>query len=79
MRDPYKGYRLSKSVIGFAVRYYYRYKISLRDLSEMLEDRGLSGTYKRYEIGAKPGGLFMTEGFVKKGDQLLKINGISMK
>jgi transposase-like protein len=33
MRDPYKGYRLLKSVIGFAVRYYYRYKISLRDLS----------------------------------------------
>ncbi|WP_051908760.1 IS6 family transposase [Candidatus Odyssella acanthamoebae] len=46
MRDHYKGYRLPKSVIGFAVRYYYRYKISLRDLSEMLEDRGLSVTYE---------------------------------
>ncbi|AIK96611.1 IS6 family transposase [Candidatus Odyssella acanthamoebae] len=46
MRDHYKGYRLPKSVIGFAVRYYYRSKISLRDLSEMLQDRGLSVTYE---------------------------------
>ncbi len=46
MRDHYKGYCLPKSVIGFAVRYYYRCKISLRDLSEMLEDRGLSVTYE---------------------------------
>jgi putative transposase len=46
MRETYKGYHLPKSVIGFAVRYYYRYKISLRDLSEMLEDRGLSIPYE---------------------------------
>ncbi len=46
MGDPYKGCRFSKSVISFAIHYYYRYKISLRDLSEMLQDRGLSVTYE---------------------------------
>lgn len=46
MRDHYKGYRFPKSVIGFAVRYYYRYKVSLRDLSEMLQDRGVFVTYE---------------------------------
>jgi putative transposase len=42
MRDYYKGYRLPKSVISFAVPYYYRYKIRLKELSEMLQDRDLS-------------------------------------
>jgi len=46
MRDHYKGYRMPKSVIGFAVRYYHRYKLSLRDVSELLHDRGIDVTYE---------------------------------
>lgn len=46
MRDHYKGYRMPKSVIGFAVRYYHPYKLSLRDASELLMDRGIEVTYE---------------------------------
>ena len=46
MRDHYKGYRMPKSVIGFAVRYYHRYKLRLRDVSELLIDRGVEVTYE---------------------------------
>ncbi|WPY01814.1 IS6 family transposase domain protein (plasmid) [Candidatus Trichorickettsia mobilis] len=33
-------------MIGFAVRYYFRYKLSLRDLSELLLDRGIEVSYE---------------------------------
>ena len=46
MRDHYKGYRMPKSIIGFAVRYYHRFKLSLRDISELLLDRGIKVTYE---------------------------------
>ena len=46
MIERYKGYRYPKSVIGFAVRYYFRYKLSLRDLSELLLDRGIEVSYE---------------------------------
>src|SRR3546814_10511479 len=46
MRDNYKGYRMPKSIIGFAVRYYHRFKLSLRDISELLLDRGIKVTYE---------------------------------
>ncbi|WPY01721.1 IS6 family transposase domain protein (plasmid) [Candidatus Trichorickettsia mobilis] len=51
MIERYKGYRYPKSVIGFAVRYYFRYKLSLRDLSELLLDRGIEVSYGLYGIG----------------------------
>lgn len=35
MEGKYKGYRTPASIIGYAVRRYYRYKLSLRDISEM--------------------------------------------
>ena len=41
MREHYKGYRYPKSIVGFAVRYYHRYKLSYRDISEILFDRGI--------------------------------------
>ena len=46
MTDRYKGYRMPKSIIGYAVRHYYRYKLSLRDVSEMLLERGVEVTYE---------------------------------
>jgi putative transposase len=41
MSEKYKGYRTPKSIIGYAVRHYYRFKLSLRDVSEMLLKRGI--------------------------------------
>ena len=40
MTNYYKGYRFPKEVIGWAARSYYRYKLSLRDISELLPARG---------------------------------------
>ena len=57
MRDHYKGYRVPKSIIGFAVRYYYRYRISLRNLSEMLQDRGVFVTYETIRNWCQTWGL----------------------
>lgn len=46
MTEKYKGYRIPKSIIGYAVRHYFRYKLSLRDVSEMLLERGIEVTYE---------------------------------
>ena len=46
MADKYKGYRVPKSIIGYAVRQYHRYKLSLRDVSEMLLEQGIEVTYE---------------------------------
>jgi len=43
MSDRYKGYRMPKSIIGYAVRHYY---LSLRDISEMLLERGIEISYE---------------------------------
>ena len=37
---------MPKSVIGFGIRYYHRYKLSLRDVSELLLDRGIEVSYE---------------------------------
>jgi putative transposase len=39
--EKYKGYQTPQSIIGYAVRKCYFYKLSLRDVSEMLLDREL--------------------------------------
>jgi putative transposase len=46
MDARYKGYRYPKGIIGYAVRLYYRYKLSLRDISELLLERGIAVTYE---------------------------------
>jgi putative transposase len=46
MTDRYKGYRMPKSIIGYAIRRYYRFKLSLRDVSEMLLERGVEVSYE---------------------------------
>lgn len=46
MEDKYKGYRTPKIIIGYIVKKYYRYKLSLRDVSEMLLERGLEVSYE---------------------------------
>jgi putative transposase len=46
MSSHYKGYRLLKSVIGYTVSLYHRYKLSLRDVSELLIERGIEVSYE---------------------------------
>lgn len=46
MSETYKGYRVPKCLIGYAVRYYLRYKLSLRDVRDILLDRGLEVSHE---------------------------------
>lgn len=41
MSETYKRYRVPKSLIGLAVRYYLRYKLNLRDVRDIMLDRSL--------------------------------------
>ena len=42
----YKGYRYSIEVIGHAVWLYHRFGLSLRDVEELLADRGVVVSYQ---------------------------------
>jgi hypothetical protein len=60
------------------VRKYYLYKLSLRDISEMLLNRGLEVSYETVN-GVKLGVLYLPEVFGKKEVPPLKINGILIR
>jgi len=64
--EKYKGYRTPKSIIGYAVRKYYRYKLSLRDVSEMLLERGLEVTYETIRKWCKTWGPVFAKGIRQK-------------
>lgn len=66
MRDHYKGYRMPKAVIGFAVKYYLRYKLSLRDISEILLDRGIEISYETIRSWCKTWGPVFARSIRKK-------------
>lgn len=46
MSESYKGYRTPKIIIGYAIRRYYRLKLSLRDINEMLLERDIKVSYE---------------------------------
>ncbi|AKM33263.1 transposase (plasmid) [Pandoraea faecigallinarum] len=49
MRKPkslYHGHRFPASVIGHAVRWYFRFQLSLRDIEELLFERGVRVSYE---------------------------------
>lgn len=46
MSETYKRYRYPKVIIGHAVKYYRRYKLSLRDVSELMLGCGIEVTYE---------------------------------
>lgn len=50
MRNHYKGYRTSKNVIEYAGKHYYLYKLSLRNVSELLLERGIKINYETIHI-----------------------------
>ena len=53
MSDRYVGYRYPKSVIGYAVFLYHRFRLSLRDISELLAERGIVVTYETIRLWCK--------------------------
>lgn len=66
MSDHYKGYRTPKSIIGYTVRLYYRYKLSLRDISELLLERGVEVTYETVRNWSKTWGPIYAQSIRKK-------------
>jgi putative transposase len=45
-KSPNHGFRFPAAVIGCAVRWYHRFNLSLRDIEELLLERGVSVTYE---------------------------------
>ncbi len=41
-----KGFRFPRAVIGFPVRAYHRFALSLRDVQDLLASRGIRVTYE---------------------------------
>lgn len=41
-----KGFRFPKSVIGYAVGTYHRFALSLRDVEDLLAERGVTVSYE---------------------------------
>ena len=66
MSERYKGYRVPKAVIGYAVRLYFRYKLSLRDVSELLIERGFCVTYESIRLWVKNLGPVYAQAIRKK-------------
>ena len=60
IKSPYYGFRFPPSVISCLVRWYHRFNLSLRDIEELLLERGVSEPHRecrRLRILAVTGGL----------------------
>lgn len=44
-RDPFRSHRFPTNVILLAVRWYWRYPLSYRDVRDMLVERGIGRRY----------------------------------
>lgn len=86
MSERYKGYRYPKVIIGFAVRYYHCYKLSYRDVSDILLDRGITVSHETLRSWCKVWGpIYAKEIRKKRGytfsdkwhidEMCIKING----
>ena len=45
-RSLYRGHRYPREIIGHAVWLYYRFDISLRDVEDLLAERGITVSYE---------------------------------
>jgi putative transposase len=45
-KSRYHGHRFPASIISCAVRWYFRFNLSLRDVEELLLERGVSVSYE---------------------------------
>lgn len=64
--EHYKGYRYPKQIIAFAVRYYHRYKLSYRDVSDILLDRGIEVSHETIRSWCKVWGPIYARGIRQK-------------
>lgn len=46
IKSPYHGFRFRAAVVSCAARWHHRLNLSLRDIEELLLERGESGTYE---------------------------------
>ncbi|MGF6789315.1 transposase-like protein [Paraburkholderia sp. 35.1] len=51
-KSLYHGHRFPAAVISSAVRWYFKFQLSLRDIEELLFERGLSSATKQPDAGA---------------------------
>jgi putative transposase len=50
-RSLYRGYRFPAAVISGGVRWYFRFNLGLRDIEELLLERGVVVTYETIRCG----------------------------
>jgi len=81
MSEDYKEYPIPKSLIGFAVRYYYRHKLRLRDVRDIMFDRSLEISHQTISDWIRDFGPLHTQAIRKtRGSSFQnKISGILMK
>jgi putative transposase len=46
IKSPFHGFRFPAAVISCAVRWYHRFNLSLRDVEELLLERGVNVSYE---------------------------------
>jgi transposase-like protein len=51
-KSLYRGHRFPAAIISCAVRWYFRFQLSLRDIENCCSSAGLSSATKRSEAGA---------------------------
>ena len=47
---PYRGFRFPKAIIQHAIWLYLRFTLSLRDVEELLAERGIAVTYETVRV-----------------------------
>ena len=52
MTTPYRGFRFLKAIIQHAIWLYLRFTFSLRDVEELLAERGIGVTYETVRVWA---------------------------
>lgn len=52
-KSLYHGHRFPATVISHAVRWYFRFQLSLRDIEELLFERGVTVSYEIFAAGAR--------------------------
>lgn len=46
IQSPFRGFRFPPAIISCAVRWYHRFNLSLRDIEELLPERGVTVAYE---------------------------------
>ena len=53
----YRGYRFPPGIISYAVRLYHRFDLSVRDIEDLLAERGVTVTYEAIRQWCRTFGL----------------------